>query len=76
MKRYNVYRNGTKTFSERIKAAFEYHVEYYGGAVPTEILVNPADVKDAQKTIDGIGVYCKAKSSGGALLGEVWIETA
>ena len=75
MKKYNVYRKGYLTFSDRVKAAIEYHGEKCG-VLPEEILVNHFNVSDAKSAIKDLKLNIKVRETGGALMDEVWIEAA
>lgn len=69
MTSYIVYRDGTRELEPRIKGAMA-HFRMTEGTTPLSVVVHKLEVAEAT----GLDLGIKITGSGGALVGEVWLE--
>jgi hypothetical protein len=76
VKKFSTYRNGHHaTLGEFIKAALgDYQAR--SGARPVALVVNPKAEQEAKQALETLGLALDVTSSGGVLLGEVWLQQA
>ncbi len=75
MNNFTVYRLTERTLGERITAALSHFQIHNGGALPRAIRVNPKDVDAAREVVKTLDLTLLVEGNGGALLGEVWLQT-